>query len=83
MELVEGENLKGPLSLETAINYVKQIADALETAHEKGVVHSDLKPADIKITPLGRREGTSASWFFFNSHFFVQPHRCSDEERWR
>jgi serine/threonine protein kinase len=42
----------------------KQIADARETAHEKGVVHRDLKPANIKITPQGRREGTLASWFF-------------------
>src|SRR5664279_1692612 len=32
MELVEGENLKGPLSLETALNYAKQITDALEAA---------------------------------------------------
>jgi len=64
MELVEGENLKGPLPLETALNYAKQIADARETAHEKGAVHRDLKPANIKITPQGRREGTSASWFF-------------------
>jgi serine/threonine protein kinase len=36
MELVEGENLKGPLPLETAPNYAKQIADALETAPREG-----------------------------------------------
>jgi serine/threonine protein kinase len=36
MELVEGETLRGPLPLETALNYAKQIADALEAAHEKG-----------------------------------------------
>src|SRR5271170_223927 len=34
MELVPGQSLKGPLSLETALNYAKQIADALEAAHE-------------------------------------------------
>src|SRR6202165_4128598 len=35
MELVPGETLKGPLPLETALNYAKQIAEALEAAHEK------------------------------------------------
>src|SRR6266566_1810144 len=44
MELVEGETLKGPLPVETALNYAKQIADALEAAHEKGITHRDLKP---------------------------------------
>ena len=53
MELVEGETLKGPLPLETALNYAKQIADALEAAHEKNIVHRDLKPANVMITPTG------------------------------
>jgi serine/threonine protein kinase len=51
MELIEGENLKGSLSIETALNYAKQIADVLEGAHDKGIVNRDLKPANIKITP--------------------------------
>jgi serine/threonine-protein kinase len=53
MELVEGETLKGPLPLETALNYARQIADALEAAHEKGITHRDLKPANIMVTPAG------------------------------
>lgn len=53
MELVEGETLKGPLPLAVALDYARQIAGALEYAHEKGVVHRDLKPANIKVTPDG------------------------------
>ncbi len=52
-ELVEGQDLKGPLPLETALRYAKQIAGALEAAHEKGIIHGDLKPANVKITPEG------------------------------
>src|SRR6266567_3732330 len=51
MELVEGEDLRGPVPVETAIAYARQIALALEAAHEKGIIHRDLKPANIKITP--------------------------------
>src|SRR5215475_2156148 len=53
MELVEGQDLHGPLPVETALDYARQIAAALEAAHEKGVVHRDLKPANIKVTPDG------------------------------
>src|SRR6202051_1287161 len=42
MELVEGENLRGPLPIETALGYARQIAEALGYAHEKGIVHRDL-----------------------------------------
>ncbi len=53
MELVEGETLAGPLPVEQALRYAGQITEALDYAHERGVVHRDLKPANIKVTPDG------------------------------
>src|SRR5215472_10082836 len=53
MELVEGESPKGPMPFDEAWKVASQIADALEYAHEHGVVHRDLKPANVKVTPEG------------------------------
>jgi len=59
LELIGGETLaeiiaRGPLALSDALPIARQIADALEAAHEKGVVHRDLKPANIKVTSEGK-----------------------------
>src|SRR5262245_20033989 len=56
MEYIEGSTLSerirvGPIPLDEALPIARQIAEALESAHEKGVIHRDLKPANIKLTP--------------------------------
>ncbi len=58
MELVEGEDLaariqRGAIPIEEALPLALQIASALEAAHERGVIHRDLKPPNLKITPEG------------------------------
>src|SRR3977135_1663324 len=53
MEYIEGESPKGPLPLDEALRIARQIADALEAAHERGITHRDFKPANIKIKPDG------------------------------
>ena len=53
MEFVEGETLPCPAPLDTTIARARQIAEALEYAHDRGVIHRDLKPSNIKVTPDG------------------------------
>src|ERR1700730_15500885 len=59
MEWVSGETLAervkaGPLGIEEALKIAVQIAEALEAAHEKNIIHRDLKTANVKVTPEGK-----------------------------
>jgi serine/threonine-protein kinase len=61
MELAHGEDLaarlaRGPLPLDEVLKIARQLAEALEAAHESGVVHRDLKPANITVTEEGKVE---------------------------
>src|SRR5262249_2639286 len=59
LELIDGETLAdrmkhGPIPVKEALDIALHLCEALEVAHEKGVVHRDLKPANVKITSDGR-----------------------------
>jgi eukaryotic-like serine/threonine-protein kinase len=60
MECLEGESLadrliRGPLTVEEVLRYGAQVADALDKAHQHGVIHRDLKPGNIMLTKTGAK----------------------------
>ncbi len=59
LELIEGDTLydrlkEGSLSLKETLDIAVQVAGALEATHEKGIIHRDLNPANVKVLPDGR-----------------------------
>lgn len=59
MQFIEGETLagriaKGPLDVHEVLTYISQVADALSEAHNCGIIHRDIKPHNIMITPRGQ-----------------------------
>lgn len=74
LEYVEGGTLKeliqkrGPLSPKTAINIACQVLDALQYAHTRGIIHRDVKPQNVMITP-----GEKQSWQTLASHGMRRP----------
>src|SRR5262245_289192 len=53
MEYVDGKPLRSPLPLREAVYLAIQIASALDQAHRRGIIHSDLKPSNIMVTDGG------------------------------
>ncbi|MFQ5824368.1 MAG: protein kinase [bacterium] len=61
MEYIEGQSLKekvesGTLTLEEAFNFAIQVVEALQEAHEKGIMHRDIKSANIMVIPTRRNQ---------------------------
>jgi eukaryotic-like serine/threonine-protein kinase len=54
LEYIDGAPLSGPLPAEAATRLALQMADALDTAHRRGILHRDLKPANVLVTADGR-----------------------------
>jgi serine/threonine protein kinase len=53
LEYVEGGSPTGPMPFEQALPIIRQLIDGIEAAHEKNIVHRDLKTANIRVTPDG------------------------------
>ncbi len=78
MEYIEGTTLEElgrgeRLPLERALEMVEQVAEALDYAHERGIVHRDIKPANIIITPDGRAKITDFGIAKLVQTQFTQP----------
>jgi len=80
MELVEGQTLadrigRGPIPLDEALTIARQIALALEAAHEKGITHRDLKPRNVIVRPDG-----AVKVLDFGLAKVAVPHQVSTQE---
>lgn len=53
LEYLQGDLLCGPVSHDEAVRLASQIADALQAAHERGILHRDLKPANVMVVRQG------------------------------
>lgn len=72
MELLEGQSLsqmigRQPLPVDQVLTLAVQIADALESAHAKGIAHRDIKPANIFVTTRGQAKVLDFAWQRSNS----------------
>lgn len=95
LEYVEGGTLKeliqkrGPLSPKTAINIACQVLDALQYAHTRGIIHRDVKPQNVMITPRGKakladfgiaRDAAATTRTFAGTNVIGSVHYISPEQ---
>lgn len=94
MEYVEGITLKnylkenGPLPWEKAVDFAMQIANALQHAHRKGIIHRDIKPQNIlvtkdetlKVTDFGIARAVSSVTMKVDDNSMGTAHYCSPEQ---
>ena len=95
LEYVEGKTLKsilqdkGALSQKTAVSYCVQILNALAAAHDAGIIHRDVKPQNIIITPSGKvkltdfgiaRDAQATTVTFAGSTVLGSAHYLSPEQ---
>ena len=95
LEYVEGKTLKtvlqerGVLSQKTAVSYALQVLNALQAAHEAGIIHRDVKPQNVIITPGGKakltdfgiaREVEASTQTFAGSNVIGSAHYLSPEQ---
>ena len=85
LELIEGPTLadriaQGLVPLAEALPIAEQIAEALEAAHDQGVIHRDLKPANIKVRPDGT---VKVPDFGLAKAFLARSSATTCRRRWR
>jgi predicted Ser/Thr protein kinase len=100
MEVIPGRTLRaamdeasGPLPVERSLQIVRDVAEALDYAHSKGVIHRDLKPENIMLEPdgslkvmdfgvarLAGQPGLTAAGFLFGSPLYAAPEQLTAGE---